>query len=47
MLRTLNTYMCGPCHRRIPSDAVRIVTELRAGESGVRVLVDLKVVVFL
>jgi len=46
MLRTLNAYRCGPWHRRIRSDAVGIVTELRILESGVRVLVELKGVVF-
>lgn len=46
MHRTLNAYMCGPWHRRIRSDAVGIVTELRSGETGVRVLVDLKGVAF-
>lgn len=45
-LRTLDAYVCGPWHQRIRSDAVGIVIELRAGESGVRVLVDPKGVVF-
>lgn len=38
--------VCGPWHQRIRSGAVDIVIQLRAGESGVRVLVDPKGVVF-